>query len=132
MLGHAEYALLHDYQRLVRVYRPAPPGFRDSKEFNSALASEVLRLHDREQRPLDQSLRGGTQTDRSLPRDNPVFAAFFAMIDAPIRDYVAQLQEAVAIRPIGVRRRTIDWRAHGRCVYAPAASTSIMCTQWDG
>ncbi|HKE92731.1 MAG TPA: putative 2OG-Fe(II) oxygenase, partial [Povalibacter sp.] len=92
MLRDPGYALLHDYERLVRVYRPAAPeGFASIETFNAAFAAEVLRLHDSEHRPLDQSLRGGTQTDRSLPRDNRVIAGFFAMIDAPIRDYVARL-----------------------------------------
>ena len=46
-------------------------------------------LHRGVRHPLEQSLRGGSQTERNLPRDNPVIAAFFAMLDAPIRDYIA-------------------------------------------
>ena len=94
MLGDPRYEVLHDYDRLVRIYRPPPPPeFRSIEEFNSALASELLRLHREERRPLDQSLRGGTQTDRTLPPGNPVIAAFFAMIDASIMDYISRLHE---------------------------------------
>jgi tetratricopeptide (TPR) repeat protein len=97
MLGDAQYAALHDYDRLVRVYRPAPPGrFSSIADFNRAFAREALRLHTADHRPLDQSLRGGTQTDRNLPRDNPVFASFFEMIDAPIGDYISHLSESSA------------------------------------
>lgn len=94
MLGDPEYARLHDYPRLVRTYRLQPPReYADIAELNVRLATEISRLHRDAQRPLDQSLRGGTQTQRNLPRDNPVIAAFFAMIDAPIKDYIARLHD---------------------------------------
>ncbi len=92
MLGDGEYTRLYDYQRLVRVYEPsAPAGFADLAAFNAMFARELMALHRATHRPLAQSLRGGTQTERNLPRDHPVVAAFFAMIDAPIRDYIARL-----------------------------------------
>lgn len=92
MLGDPRYRQLHDYERLVRIYRPQPPaGFDSIAQFNRDFADELTQLHRWQQRPLEQSLRGGTQTGNNLPRDNPVVAAFFAMLDAPIRDYIAHL-----------------------------------------
>lgn len=91
--GDPEYARLHDYARLVRTFRLATSRAGGIAEFNAAFARELTALHQRERRPLSQSLRGGTQTDRNLPRDVPVFAEFFAMLGAPIREYIAQLRE---------------------------------------
>ena len=94
MLGDARYGQLHDYPRLVRTYKLRPPArFTDIVQFNAELARELSRLHRPEQRPLAQSLRGGTQTERNLPAGNPLIADFFAMIDAPIRDYIARLRD---------------------------------------
>lgn len=94
LCGDSRYALLHDYERLVRIYRLLPPArFADIAQFNAALARELSPLHRSEQRPLAQSLRGGTQTERNLATDNPLIADFFAMLDAPIRDYIARLRD---------------------------------------
>lgn len=82
MLGDPAYRQLYDYERLVRLYRLQAP---------AGLADELIKLHRWQQRPLEQSLRGGTQTANNLPRDNPVIAKFFALLDAPIRDYIAHL-----------------------------------------
>lgn len=112
LLGDARYAELHDYQRLVRTYSPAAPvGFRDIGAFNAALAGEFMRLHRQQQRPLDQSLRGGSQTSRNLPMDNPTVAAFFAMIDTPIRDYIASLRDDGS-HPLD-RRKAASYRIAG-------------------
>jgi tetratricopeptide (TPR) repeat protein len=85
MLGDPAYRQLHDYARLVRIYRLQSP---------AALANELAKLHRWQQWPLEQSLRGGTQTGNNLPGDNPVIAALFAILDAPIRDYIARLDHS--------------------------------------
>lgn len=93
LLGDPLYGQLHDYARLVRIYRLQPPArFGNTGAFNAALAHELAQLHRSGQRPLAQSLRGGTQTERNLPAGNPLIAEFFAMIDAPIRDYIGRLR----------------------------------------
>ncbi len=105
MTGDARYARLQDYDRLVRSYRPAPPaGYADIAQFNAAFARELSRLHGASRRPLAQSIRGGTQTARSLPIDNPVIRDFFALLDAPIRDYIGRL-DAASTHPTDRRRR---------------------------
>ena len=94
LIGDPRYAELHDYARLVRSYRLQPPArFAGIAEFNAALAHELSQLHRSEQRPLAQSLRGGTQTERNLPSENRLVADFFEMLDAPIRDYIARLRD---------------------------------------
>lgn len=92
-LGDAQYRRLHDYAQLVRTYRLATRRPGGIVEFNAVFARELSARHQRERRPLAQSLRGGTQTERNLPASNPLFAEFFAMLDAPIRDYIARLAE---------------------------------------
>src|SRR5262249_15118304 len=111
LLGDPRYSDLHDYPRLVREYRlEPPPPFKDIVDFNAAFAHELLALH-RGQRPLEQSLRGGSQTERNLPRDNPVIAAFFAMLDAPVRDYISRLRDSGS-HPTD-RRKSAGYRIAG-------------------
>ena len=88
VLGDPEYSQLHDYARLVRGYRLQSGRAGGIAEFNEVFARECTALHRSQRRPLAQSLRGGSQTARNLPADNPVFAEFFAMLHAPIRDYI--------------------------------------------
>jgi tetratricopeptide (TPR) repeat protein len=112
MTKDARYATLQDYPRLVHIYRPAPPaGFDDLRAFNTTLARELEPLHGERQRPLAQSIRGGSQTERNLPADNPVFRAFFSMLEAPIADYVGRLEPRSA-HPTDRRRRD-RWRVSG-------------------
>jgi tetratricopeptide (TPR) repeat protein len=106
LLGDAEYRRLFDYPRLVKSFalRPAAP-YPDIATFNAAFSRELAPLHRATQHPLEQSLRGGSQTERHLPRDNPVFAAFFAMLDAPIREYIAGL-DAASRHPLDARKQS--------------------------
>ncbi len=110
--GDEQYPRLYDYARLVRSYPLRPPApFADIAAFNEAFARELTALHHASQRPLTQSLRGGTQTQRNLPAGNPVVAAFFSMIDAPIRDYIARLCDTDA-HPVD-RRKSGSYRIAG-------------------
>jgi tetratricopeptide (TPR) repeat protein len=105
LLGDPRYSHLCDYDRLVRSYQLRPPAeYPDIGSFNAAFARELKALHHASQRPLTQSLRGGTQTQRNLPQSNPVVAKFFSMIDAPIRDYVARLRPGIA-HPVDSRKK---------------------------
>jgi thioredoxin-like negative regulator of GroEL len=94
LLRDPGYATLQDYARLVAVQDlPAPEGYAHIGDFNSALAGELASLHTASRRPLAQSLRGGSQTERNLPIDaaHAAIAAFFTLIEAPIRAYLARL-----------------------------------------
>jgi tetratricopeptide (TPR) repeat protein len=117
LLGDEEYRRLYDYQRLVKTFalRPMAP-FADIADFNAAFARELSAMHRAARHPLEQSLRGGSQTERSLPRENPVVATFFAMLDAPLREYVGALDRA---SPHPVDRRA-------RANYAISGSWSVQ------
>lgn len=115
MAGDGGYAALYDYPRLVRAHALVPPAaFGDITAFNAAFARELETLHRTKQRPLLQSLRGGSQTERNLPRDaarHPAIAAFFTMIDASVREYMAAL-DSRRDHPTD-RRRRADYRIAG-------------------
>jgi tetratricopeptide (TPR) repeat protein len=112
VLADPEYRRLYDYQRLVKSYtlRPTAP-FDGIEAFNAAFARELAGMHRGVRHPLEQSLRGGSQTERNLPRDNPVIAAFFDMLDAPIREYIDGLG-ADSTHPLD-RRRGNGYRISG-------------------
>ena len=113
LLGDAEYRRLYDYPRLVKSFalRPAAP-FAGIAEFNAAFARALAPLHRAAQHPLDQSLRGGSQTERDLPRKIPEIAAFFAMLDEPIRKYMEGLRPADDSHPLD-RRKSAGYRIAG-------------------
>jgi tetratricopeptide (TPR) repeat protein len=105
VLGDASYQELYDYRRLVRTTMLVPPPeYADLAAFNDAFERELAPLHRSSQRPLSQSLRGGSQTARNLPADNPVVQAFMSMIDAPTRDYIARLRDADRVHPTDRRK----------------------------
>ena len=113
VLGDTRYAELYDYRRLVRSSMLVPPAeFADLGAFNEAFGRELESLHHASRHPLAQSLRGGSQTSRNLPADNPLVATFFSMIDAPIRDYIAQLRDSDRTHPVD-RRRSGGYRVSG-------------------
>jgi tetratricopeptide (TPR) repeat protein len=112
LLGDPRYSRLYDYDRLVRSYRLQPPAeFPGIAAFNAVFARELASLHHASHRPLAQSLRGGTQTQRNLPAGNPLIAAFFSMIDGPIRDYISRLEKGDA-HPVD-RRKSASYRISG-------------------
>lgn len=83
------YGFLYDYERLVRAYElPAPAGWSGPAEFNRDLAAVLRERHRFRMEPLDQSLRGGTQTPVSLLADpDPVIRAYREALMIPIRAY---------------------------------------------
>ena len=67
LLGTEAYPRLYDYDRLIRVFDVEPPaGWSSIQELNSALLEALGERHRLSSHPLDQSLRHGTQTARSL------------------------------------------------------------------
>jgi hypothetical protein len=69
MLGDPREAWLLDYQRMVRpVVVPPPAGYDSTEAFFSELREVLEALHRTEAHPLDQTLRGGTQTSGHLFR----------------------------------------------------------------
>lgn len=110
--GDPRYADLCDYPRLVRAFDlETPPGWSSREAFLSDLAERLHALHRAASHPLDQSLRGGTQTSHNLAvRRDPVLQALFAALAEPIEAYVRDLGPGEdAVR----RRATGAWRIAG-------------------
>lgn len=93
LLNRPEHPALYDYDRFVGAYSlPVPEGWRNLDSFLSDLRQSLRRIHTLSAHPMDQSLRGGTQTHFNLLRsDDPVIRAFFTAIDEPIRRHIAKL-----------------------------------------
>lgn len=89
--GDPEYGRLYDYGAFVRPATIATPkGWASLEAYLADLRAALIRMHKLTAHPLVNSLRGGSQTARNLRQDkDPVIAAFFKAIDAPIRAYMA-------------------------------------------
>lgn len=101
---------LCDYDRLVAEVAVEPPaGFAGDVEFLDALEMTLARLHTAQREPVNQSLRGGSQTSGSLfGRRDPVIAALRAAIAAAVSGHIARLPEDPS-HPF-LRHRTINFR----------------------
>jgi tetratricopeptide (TPR) repeat protein len=94
-LGDPRYHEICDYDYMVQPYElPVPAGFQNMAAFNEALAASLNQFHVLATHPLDQSLRNGSQTTRSLLHLNdPVVQAYFKALDEPIRAYMELMQK---------------------------------------
>ena len=113
LLGDPRAAWADDPQRLVRAFDlPAPEGFATMASFNAALAEELRRLHADRQAPIDQTLRGGTQTLGNLfDQQHPLVNALKARISEAVQRYVEGLpadatHPFLGRRPPGTAKRT--------------------------
>ena len=104
-LGDPRYRWLCDYDRHVQIYDlAAPPGYAEIGAFNRALGARLRGLQNLAAHPLDQTLRGGSQTGRDLLLVNdPVIRSYLAALEAPIRAYIGAL-DADQQHPLGSRR----------------------------
>jgi len=89
VLGDPLYESLYDYDRLVRTYELQPPApWSTLQAFHADLVQVLEQRHRLQAHPLDQSLRSGTQTSRSLLTDSaPCIQAFLHAIEEPMADY---------------------------------------------
>jgi len=89
LLDRDRYQYLCDYERLVQVYDVEPAaGWSSIEELNTALREGLAERHQFRARPLDQTLRNGTQTARSLLSDpHPAVQAILAAFADPIEQY---------------------------------------------
>lgn len=85
---------LLDYDRFVRPMEvPVPEGFRNHSEFNQALAESLTALHVTTAHPIDQTLRGGTQTYGHLfERTEPIIQSLKEVIRETIESFTATLK----------------------------------------
>jgi len=87
--GDPIYEYLYDYDKMVQPFElEPPPGWSTIAEFNRDLLAVLNQRHQLNTRPLDQSLRNGTQTSASLLNDSSeVIQAFLASLELPIQKY---------------------------------------------
>jgi Flp pilus assembly protein TadD len=75
------------------------PGFSEAEL--ATLADTLRRLHVMQAPYLEQSVRGGTQTDRQLFfHPDPIIQAAKAKIQSAVKDYVCHLPPADALHPL--------------------------------
>jgi tetratricopeptide (TPR) repeat protein len=93
LTGAPEYAALYNYEAFVRPSLIAPPpGWTSTAAYLVDLRASLEALHAESGQPLEQSLRGGTQTTRNLRSvDDPAIRGFFAAIEPLIARYIADL-----------------------------------------
>lgn len=91
--GDPAHDRLCDYQRHVQPYAiEAPAGFSSVAAFNAELAAHLRSQMDAPDHPLDQSLRGGSQTSANLIFEtHPLLRSYFDALEAPIRAYIDSL-----------------------------------------
>jgi hypothetical protein len=95
LAGDERVHQLYDYDRLVRTYRiEAPEGWASLEAYLTDLERALDGLHGPLTHPIGQSLRGGSQTQRSLiDYPDPEVQALFRAIDAPVRRHMAAIGE---------------------------------------
>lgn len=95
--GDARYEELFDYERFVRGFDLEPPaGYGSIEAFHEELVPLLYERHGFETHPLDQSLRFGSQTPRSLLSDpSAVIAALIESLKKAIEAY----REAIGYDP---------------------------------
>ena len=99
-----------DVDRFVHVIDlPSPTGWADIGSFNAALACELRSLHSARQAPIDQTLRGGTQTLGDLfEQGHPLVNALKDRIAEAVDGYLAGLPVEAPHPFLG--QRTAGWR----------------------
>jgi len=94
--GDSRAAAINDYERFVKRYEiPVPVGYADIHAFNEALVRALDGLHKTQvQHPLNQTLRGGTQTHGNLfERKVRKVQEARASIEQCIRRYIAEMDD---------------------------------------
>ena len=96
LAGDRRIGELYHYERLVRAYRIAPPdGWGSLEAYLADLEQALDRLHGPLTHPVGQSLRHGSQTQRSLlDYPDPEIRALFQAIDAPVRRHLTAVGDA--------------------------------------
>lgn len=91
MLGDPREAWLLDYQRMISQVRvPPPAGYASTADFFEALAEVLTTLHRTQAHPIEQTVRGGTQTNGFLFRlKHPLLRALEAQIRLAVREALA-------------------------------------------
>lgn len=96
MLGLPRYQELYDYERfVVPMTLDRPDGFASIEAFCDELVGVLAERQQLAMHPLDQSLRFGAQTPRSLLADpHPLIREFLGLLSAPIAEYRSRLPQS--------------------------------------
>jgi tetratricopeptide (TPR) repeat protein len=105
---------LDDYPAVVQALMiDCPPGWTHLTDFLDDLRTSLNSVHLLKAHPIEQSIRGGSQTSHNLvTSDNPVIAAFFQAIQGPIRayrDHLGQGPDLLRRRNVGDHRIDEAW-----------------------
>lgn len=100
---------LCDYERLVGYVEVAPPpGFGDLSTFLQALAATLDTMHSAKREPVNQSVRGGTQTAGQLfGRDDAVIHAAEGALRTAVENWLATLPEDAAHPFLSRKQRSV-------------------------
>lgn len=92
-LGDERDAWLNDYDRFVQTRQlEAPEGYDNLEHFLTELRRVLIGMHDTVTHPIDQSLRGGTQTaGRLIHQPIKEIQDFRRVLEKQIDDYLASL-----------------------------------------
>jgi tetratricopeptide (TPR) repeat protein len=95
LLGDPREDWLCGYDRLIgEVLVEPPPGFEDEASFLAALEATLLPMHKATREPVNQSLRGGSQTPGVLfGRRDPMIAATRDAIARAVARHVERLPD---------------------------------------
>lgn len=94
-LGDPRADRLNDYERFIRasILEP-PPEWGGVENFNRGLEAALARFHTTRQHPLEQTLRGGTQTMGELfDKQVPEIQTVKRMIEGAVSEYIAALPD---------------------------------------
>ena len=93
LMGEARYRDLYDYDAMVQAFTlPTPEGWDSLETFLADLAVSAKALHRARGEQLDQSVRGGVQTEQNLAlSSDPVLRAFFKAVEGPVAEYLKRL-----------------------------------------
>lgn len=114
-------AWLNDYHSFVQPMTLEPPGeYASLDSFLDDLKGALRALHKTSVHPVDQTLRGGTQTlGQLLDRPEPVFVALRDQLSRLVSAYIDSLPSEA------------DWtRKTGRSEYGPHPLLSRICGQF--
>ncbi|MBA4012067.1 MAG: hypothetical protein C0481_09405 [Phenylobacterium sp.] len=89
--GDERYRGLWDYDALVRAQTiDTPDGWSSLEAYLADLRVALAELHALQAHPVEQSVRGGTQTSQNLlASEHPAIRAFFQAVEGPIAAYRA-------------------------------------------
>ncbi len=118
--GDPRYPHFADFNRFVKIYEiSAPPGFR-TEEFLDTLAAELRAAHSGRLEPLDQTLRGGTQTLGDLfSRSTPAVTALRRAIAEKVEDYIQSVTRGVPNATIARRSGGFRFAGSWSCLLRP-------------